>query len=130
MRLAVASLSLLFAGTAVADARADYLLHCGGCHLPDGRGIPPEVPTLNNDLGIIAAQPKGREYLVRVPGAAQSQIDDEGLARIINWVLREFNADTLPKDFKPLTKREVSRYRPNILADPLKYRAEIWPEYD
>ena len=125
MRIACLLISLLLVDTAFADSRADYLLHCGGCHLPNGRGIPPEVPTLHDEIGVIVGVPRGREYLVRVPGAAQSQIDNAGLAQIINWILAEFNADTLPEDFKPLTEKEVAAYRSKILADPLKFRAEV-----
>jgi mono/diheme cytochrome c family protein len=129
-RLFVASALLLLANAASADARADYLLHCGGCHLPNGNGTPPDVPTLHNDLGTIVGVPRGREYLIRVPGAAQSQIDDAGLARILNWILSEYNAATLPEGFRPISAKEVSASRRKILADPLKFRAEIWPDYE
>jgi hypothetical protein len=112
-----------------ADPRADYLLHCGGCHLPDGIGNPPEVPSLRNDLGRIAQSAAGRDYLVRVPGAAQAQATDEQLAQIINWVLREFNEDALNRAFEPLTAEEVGESRKQILADPLAYRSRLWPEY-
>jgi hypothetical protein len=41
-------------------------------------------------------------------------------------VLTTFNAQTLPRDFKPLTTEEIGRSRRNILADPLRHRAELW----
>ena len=106
-----------------------YALHCGGCHLPDGRGNPPEVPDLRNELGKIVMLPGGRDYLVRVPGASQAPVSDQQLANIVNWVLENYNAETLPANFEPLTAEEVGRSRKNVLSDPLKHRAELWKHY-
>lgn len=113
----------------VADPRADFLLHCGGCHLPDGSGAPPEVPTLRGELGWIAMSRDGRDYLVRVPGASQSPLSDEDLAAVVNWILFEFNADTIGDDFRPLSAREVNRARKRVLMDPRKYREALWRDY-
>jgi hypothetical protein len=104
------------------EVRANYLLACRGCHLADGSGVPPEVPTLRNTLGPLAASAEGRDYLVRVPAVLQSRLSDEKLTEVLNWVLAEFNADTLPEDFKPLTTREVTAARKQVLADPIGYR--------
>lgn len=104
------------------DVRANYLLACRGCHLADGSGVPPEVPSLRNTLGPLAANAEGRSYLVRVPAVLQSRLSDEKLAEVLNWVLTEFNAETLPGDFTPLTAAEVTAARQQILADPIGYR--------
>lgn len=112
-----------------ADQRAIYMLHCGGCHLADGRGTPPEVPSLRDDLGRMVQVEGGRDYLVRVPGAAQSPLTDEQLAHTLNWILSEFNAATLGPDFTKLSAAEVAAARARILADPLKYRKQIWQRY-
>ena len=109
--------------------RIAYMLHCGGCHLADGRSNPPEVPDLRNELGKIVSIPGGRDYLVRVPGASQAPVSDEELAHIINWVLKNFNADTLPDNFSPLTGDEVSRSRKNVLINPIEHRAALWDGY-
>jgi hypothetical protein len=119
---------LAIAVPAVADPRSDYLMHCAGCHLADASGKPPYVPTLAGPLGRIAASPEGRDYLARVPGAAQAPISDDRLAAVLNWLLLEFNGDTLPKRFRPLSGAEVAKSRSSVLADPLKRRAELWPE--
>jgi len=119
---------VLVAGAVAADPRADYLMHCAGCHLVDGRGSPPEVPSLAGPLGYIAASPAGRDYLARVPGAAQAPISDEALAAVLNWVLLEFNRETLPAGFRPLRGGEVRRSRAQVLADPVKRRRELWPD--
>jgi mono/diheme cytochrome c family protein len=116
------------AAAAVAEPRADYLMHCAGCHLADGRGDPPEVPSLAGPLGYIAASPAGRDYLARVPGAAQAPISNEALAAVLNWVLLEFNRETLPAGFRPLRGSEVGRSRAQVLADPVKRRRELWPD--
>jgi hypothetical protein len=119
---------LAIAVPAVADPRSDYLMHCAGCHLADASGKPPYVPTLAGPLGRIAASPEGRDYLARVPGAAQAPISDDRLAAVLNWLLLEFNGDSLPKRFRPLSGAEVAKSRSSVLADPLKRRAELWPD--
>ncbi len=120
---------LAFAAPAMADTKTDYLLHCSGCHLPDGSGAPDEVPSLRDGLGWIVSVAEGRGYLVRVPGSSQAMLNDAELAAVINWVLTEFNSATLADDFKPLTAEEVGRARSDVLMDPLKFRAELWRHY-
>jgi hypothetical protein len=56
-------------------------------------------------------------------------MSDEQLAAVLNWMLTEFNSSTLPENFKPLSAKEVSKSRSLVLADPLKYRAQFWPDY-
>lgn len=124
-KLLLAALLLGSAGMACADARTDYLLYCRGCHLADGSGVPPVVPTLHEELGKFLHTAAGREYIVRVPGVSQTPMDNERLAAVLNWVLREFNAATLPADFKPYTAKEVGIAREKILEDPLRYRASL-----
>lgn len=126
-RFPAALAALLLAGVAAADPRIDYLLQCAGCHRVDGTGLPPEVPSLVNTPGKLVATPAGREYLVRVPGAAQAPLSDAELAAVVNWVLREFNAATLPEDFAPLSTREVAKARRKVLADPHRFREQHWP---
>ena len=108
------------------QARALYILHCGGCHRLHGDGALPQVPGLRDDLGKLIQVEGGRDYLVRVPGAAQSPISDGELQQIVNWILLEFNAETLPDDFTPLSLGEVRAARADILKDPLQYRRELW----
>jgi cytochrome c2 len=121
---------LSIAPTAAADPRGDYLLHCAGCHLADASGAPPYVPSLAGPLGRLAASAEGRDYIARVPGAAQAPISDEALAAVLNWLLLEYNRETLPGAFKPLRGTEVAKSRARVLADPLKRRQELWPEAD
>ena len=112
-----------------ASPRINYLLYCTGCHAADGAGKPPNVPSLRDELGRMISVPEMRSYLVRIPGASQAPISDADLTDVINWLLLEFNSDTLPADFEEYTVDEVSNARRNILADPLRYRAEHWKTY-
>ena len=112
-----------------ADPQVDYLLHCSGCHMPDGTGLASVVPTLHDVIGRMVTEPEGRSYIVRVPGVSQAPINDEKLTEVLNWMLTEFSSDTLPQNFKPFTVKEVKRARSQLLADPLKYRAELFPDY-
>ena len=121
---------LAFAAPAMADTKTDYLLHCSGCHLPDGSGAPDDVPSLRDGLGWIVSVAEGRGYLVRVPGSSQAILNDAELAAVINWVLTEFNSATLADDFQPLTAAEVGRARSKVLMDPLKFRAKLWRHYE
>jgi hypothetical protein len=110
--------------------RINYLLYCTGCHAANGAGKPPNVPSLRDELGRMISVPEMRSYLVRIPGASQAPISDADLTDVINWLLREFNSNTLPANFEEYTVGEVSDARRNILADPLRYRAEYWKSYD
>lgn len=126
MRLAAMLLGTwVFSSAAAADPKANYLLHCRGCHLADGRGVPPEVPTLINVIGRLVAIEGGREYVVRVPGVAQTSLSDKDLAEVLNYVMVELNAATLPANFKPFTAAEIATYRPLALADPARHRAKL-----
>lgn len=113
-----------------AAARIDYLLHCSGCHRPDGGGAPPEVPSLRGPIGSIVGTPEGREYVVRVPEAAQAPLSDDALAAVLNWMLREFSAHTLPEGFRPLDAEEVGAARGRVLSDPLRARARLAGGYE
>ena len=82
--------SLAASADAFADPKTDYLLYCRGCHLADGSSVPPQVPTLLNVIGRIVATPEGRDYVIRVPGVAQSALPDKQLAavtRVVNGLV-------------------------------------------
>jgi|TARA_B100000315_G_scaffold256678_1_gene303188 hypothetical protein len=113
-----------------ASPRINYLLYCSGCHRPTGESYPPNVPTLLDELGMMLSVPQMRSYLVRVPGSNNAPIDDEALTGVLNWILQEFNADTLPDGFQELSTAEVSAARADLLADPNKYRETYWKAYD
>jgi mono/diheme cytochrome c family protein len=106
-------------------AAVNYMLHCMGCHLPDGSGGPPDVPDVRGGMGRLLAVEGGREYLVQVPGASQAPISDKELAEVVNYMLATFNAHTLPRDYVPLSEDEVSRWRANWLPDVATVRQQL-----
>jgi mono/diheme cytochrome c family protein len=113
----------LAAGAAAASPEVDYMLHCQGCHLPDGRGKPGAVPSLVDSVGRFAALAAGREFLVRVPGSAQSALDDASLAALLTWMVRRFGP--VPPGFEPFSAQEVGRLRQPPLIDVAGRRREI-----
>jgi mono/diheme cytochrome c family protein len=111
---------------ASADPRVDYMLHCRGCHGPDGNGIADGgAPPFRGELGRFLAAPGGRAYLVRVPGAAQSELSDAGLAELLNWLVRAFDAEEVPREFAPYGAEEVARYRAAPLSEVEATRREL-----
>ena len=125
-------LLLMICGNNVSAAspRINYLLYCSGCHRPTGEGSPPNVPTLHGELGQMMSVHQMRGYLARVPGSNNAPISNGELTEVLNWILQEFNATTLPEGFKKLSEDEVSAARANLLADPNKYRETYWKAYD
>lgn len=103
--------------------RADYVLQCAGCHRVDGRGSGRHgIPDFRNSVGSFVHLPQGREYLVRVPGAAQSQLSNAELAAVLNWIVAEFSPAQLPQNFPPYTEQEVAQVRPRRYEDVVPVR--------
>ena len=134
MRTALAVLTLSF-GLAAADAgtaappQFNYILHCQGCHLADGRATPGKIPPLLG-AGRFLSVEGGREFLVRVPGVSLSIIPDDELAALMNWMLHRFSAEDMPSDFEPYTAEEVGRYRRQPLVEVETVRAGLLGEYE
>jgi len=111
---------------AVEPVEYDYMLNCQGCHLADGRGYPARgIPSLQNHMGKFLHVDGGREFLARVPGVAMSDLDDERLAAVLNWMLLRFSADELPSDFSPYTPSEIASLRSSPLTDVTGKRREL-----
>lgn len=104
-------------------ARADYVLQCAGCHRVDGRGSNPHgIPDFRQSVGAFVHVPEGREYLIRVPGAAHSQLSNAELAAVLNWLLHTFSPQQLPEPFLPYTEAEVAQARPQRYDDVVPVR--------
>ncbi|WP_390616261.1 c-type cytochrome [Maricurvus nonylphenolicus] len=120
-RLLVIWLSVLTAVTVYADdrrAKVNYQLHCQGCHTGDGSGHPGrQIPTLTNYMGKFLTVEGGREFLIQVPGAAQSQLNDIELAELTNWMLKSFDPETAKKGFEPYSATEVGQLRKSMVLD-------------
>jgi len=127
----LAAFACLFAATARAeDPRVDYMLQCQGCHLADGSGAPGAVPDLRGSLGRFLAVPGGREYLVRVPGAAQSALTDQRLAAVLDWMIREFGPEEAAADLEPYRAEEVAGWRAKPYAEVQTVRRELLSRID
>jgi hypothetical protein len=102
------------AGAARADderARANYLLHCMGCHTETGVGLPGRVPSLRGTLARLAQDPAGRSYVLRVPGVTQATLEPGRLAEVLNWAIRAFDDGTKTAQISPFTAAEVAAAR-------------------
>lgn len=120
--------AMLCAGVAAATdfAHQNYLLHCAGCHLPDGTGSAPnDVPTLHRIPGEFIKVPSGREFLAQVPGIVYSPLSDAEVAEILNYVLSRYNSEVLPAGFEPYTAQEVAGYRAVKPASIMKVRERV-----
>ncbi len=115
----------LATGTGLSLAQQNYMLNCQGCHLPDGSGSAGVVPRMTDFIGYFLQVDGGREFIVRVPGAANAPIDDQELADVMNWLLKQFSAEQIPPDFHPYTSEEVGILRKNPLIDVSGVRAGL-----
>ena len=123
--------ALLLPLLAVADsdfnehrAKFNYQMFCQGCHTPTGEGHK-SVPQLKGFLGHFLATQQGREYLIRVPGSANSVLNDENLAEVLNWMLITFAEDSIPENWNHLQAKEVSHHRKDPLLEVVDYRKQL-----
>jgi len=121
--LACALAPALAAGT----PELDYMLECRGCHLEDGRGAPGAVPSLEG-VGRFLRTSRGREYLVRVPGSAQSPLSDAELAALLDWIILRFDPETAAAGFERFDAEEVGRWRRAPLVEVESLRAALLEE--
>jgi hypothetical protein len=129
--LGLISLLLLSPGALAGEKnppQINYMLHCQGCHLPGGIGHPGLVPSMQGQIGRFLNSDAGRAYLVQVPGASQSDLDNRELADVLNWLLPEFDSAHVAADFKRFTADEVSRYRETQLLSVSGTRRELLNE--
>jgi mono/diheme cytochrome c family protein len=112
-------------GAARANPAQDYMLYCMGCHGAQAEGVPGKVPPLAHALGRFMRMPAGRNYILRVPGAANSALSDAQLAEVLNWLARQFNSEELDADVPMFTAAEVTALRRTPLASVLATRREV-----
>jgi cytochrome c553 len=112
-------------GTACANPAQDYMLYCMGCHGVQAEGVPGKVPPLAHSLGRFMRTAAGRNYLLRVPGAANSALSDAQLAAVLNWLAQQYNSDELAADVPMFTAAEVTASRHAPLVSVLATRREV-----
>ena len=127
-RAAAAALAaaLLTASLARASPAQDYILYCRGCHGADAQGVAGKVPPLAGSVALLMATPAGRNYVLRVPGAANSALTDEQLAAVLNWLAQRYPppGGTAPAA-APFTAAEVGSLRHTPLANVKESRREV-----
>ena len=124
LRLAVALAAGGFTATAPASPAQDYTLYCMGCHGAQALGVPGRIPPLAGSVSLYMRIPEGRNYVLRVPGAATSALPDAQLAAVLNWLAASYGAPGAPPPV-PFTVDEVTRVRRTPLADVQARRREV-----
>ena len=102
-----------------------YITDCEGCHKADGSGQPGIVPGFRDHIASYLSTPAGREYLIRVPGVAQSALSDQTVADVVNWMLKAYDPHGLPTGFLPFTAAEVGTLRQSPLSDATRERSRV-----
>lgn len=106
------------------SALFNYQMFCQGCHTADGIGGE-SVPRLKGNIGRFLTITEGREFLVRVPGSANSSLNNTDLAEVLNWMVLKFGGESIPCDWVPYTAEEVGRLRINPLNEVDQYRVKL-----
>jgi cytochrome c553 len=108
-----------------ANPAQDYVLNCMGCHGTEAQGIPGKVPPLANALSRFMRSVEGRNYVLRVPGAANSALSDEQLAAVLNWLARRYDSSASQIQPAPFTSTEVAAVRHQPLLAVLATRSAV-----
>jgi hypothetical protein len=106
--------------------RVNYQLRCMGCHLADGSGQPGRVPSIRRSLLLFSVSPEGRDYIIRVPGVAQSPLSDEDTAGLLNWMARNLSDLAVPGGFADYSAVEIHRLRDRPLSQVSAIRTRLW----
>jgi cytochrome c553 len=123
---AIVCVAALFASQlAQASPVQDYMLHCMGCHGAQAQGVPGKIPPLANALSRFMRTAEGRNYVLRVPGAANSALSDSQLAAVLNWLAVKFDTSAAAGSPAPFTTEEVSRLRHQPLVAVLAARSAV-----
>jgi hypothetical protein len=103
----------------------NYQINCMGCHLGDGSGQAGRVPSIRRSLVLFSASREGRDYIVRVPGVAQSPLSDGDTAALLNWMARNLSDLKVPPGFADYSEAEVQSLRHRPLARVSDVRARL-----
>jgi mono/diheme cytochrome c family protein len=112
---------------ASASPEQDYTLYCLGCHGAQAQGVPGKIPPLAASLARFMRAPEGRNYVLRVPGAANSVLTDAQLAAVLNWLAITYPAPG-EQHATPFTAAEVTGTRHTPLANVLATRQVVVQE--
>lgn len=126
LRAAATLAAALLVRTSLAGPQQDYILYCMGCHGDQAQGVPGKVPPLTGSLGLFMRSAAGRDYLLRVPGAANSALTDVQLTAVLNWLAESFPPAGAPAPApEPFTVAELAQARRLPLANVQERRREV-----
>lgn len=115
---------LWLSSTTAASPAQDYVLYCMGCHGETALGVPGRIPPLAGALARFMRTSDGRNYVLRVPGAANSVLTDAQLAAVLNWLAERYRSAEDPRP-EPFTEQEVAAVRHTPLVDVQARRREV-----
>jgi hypothetical protein len=123
-------LALLLIATQPAAAGSDgrylYILHCSGCHVPDGSGsVEGRIPKLDGVVGHFQKTPEGRLFVLQVPGVMNSGLKDPDVVALMNWMVPHFAGNSLSAPFVPYTVEEIGRARGTRPLDIFSARRRV-----
>jgi len=126
LRIATAAALAMFgiARMASASPAQDYMLYCMGCHGANAQGIAGKIPALAGALPRYMRTSEGRDYVLRVPGAANSVLSDAQLAAVLNWLAETYAVAGEPRP-APFSVDEVTRARHTPLVNVLETRRAV-----
>jgi len=101
----------------------NYVLFCAGCHGLNATGVPHKVPALAKTLPLFMSSEEGRDFLLRVPGVANSALSDQGLAAVLNWLIATLDTPTL--GWTAFVAEDVHRARQTPLMSVTQSRRQI-----
>jgi mono/diheme cytochrome c family protein len=123
-RLVAGAIAAALGAVAGAGPAQDYTLFCMGCHGAQAQGVPGKVPPLAGAVSLYMRTAAGRNYVLRVPGAANSALPDAQLAAVLNWLAERYGTAGQPPP-APFTTEEVARTRHVPLADVKATRGAV-----
>ena len=119
-----AAAAVLMGRLAWCDPAQDYVLYCMGCHGPEAQGVPGKIPPLAGMLARFMRTPEGRNYVLRVPGAANSALNDAQITAVLNWLSARYATPGEPVPV-PFSVAEVRAVRHSPLANVIATRREV-----
>jgi hypothetical protein len=103
----------------------NYQLRCMGCHLSDGSGQPGRVPSIRRSLVLFSESREGRDYVIRVPGVAQSPLSSADTAALLNWMAKNLSDVAPPPGFNDYSEAEIQGLRSHPLVRVSAIRARL-----
>jgi hypothetical protein len=120
----LASPAIALERSATDDVAQNYTLFCAGCHGEAGVGVPHKIPRLAGRLGLYLGVDGGRDFLLRVPGVANSQLDAARLAAVMNRAVARFAPERMAT-FQPFTAAEIAAARRRPLIGVERERSRL-----